>query len=51
MAQECTPEVNSRQMKFLTALHEKGHLHDMQMAMQLANNAGRVARQWNRACS
>ena len=25
MAQECTPEVNSRQMKFLTALHEKGH--------------------------
>ena len=25
MAQECTPEVNSRQMKFLTALREKGH--------------------------
>ena len=25
MAQECTPEVTSRQMKFLTALHEKGH--------------------------
>ena len=27
MAQECTPEVNSRQMKFLTALREKGHIH------------------------
>ena len=25
MAQECTPEVTSRQMKFLTALREKGH--------------------------
>ena len=25
MAQECTSEVNSRQMKFLTALREKGH--------------------------
>ena len=25
MAQECTPEGTSRQMKFLTALHEKGH--------------------------
>ena len=25
MVQECTPEVNSRQMKFLTALREKGH--------------------------
>ena len=25
MAQECTLEVTSRQMKFLTALHEKGH--------------------------
>ena len=25
MAQECIPEVTSRQMKFLTALHEKGH--------------------------
>ena len=23
MAQECTPEVTSRQMKFLTALHER----------------------------
>ena len=27
MAQECTPEVNSRQMKFLTALREKGHYY------------------------
>ena len=25
MAQKCTPEVTSRQMKFLTALREKGH--------------------------
>ena len=25
MAQECIPEVTSRQMKFLTALREKGH--------------------------
>ena len=25
MAQECTPEVTLRQMKFLTALREKGH--------------------------
>ena len=25
MAQECTLEVTSRQMKFLTALREKGH--------------------------
>ena len=29
MAQECTPEVNSRQMKFLTALREKGHSIDL----------------------
>ena len=26
MAQDCTPEVTSHQMKFLTALREKGHL-------------------------
>ena len=28
VAQECTPEVTSRQMKFLTALREKGHWMD-----------------------